>query len=89
MGGKKTFQTDIKEYLHNSCLNPDGSVGSRRREWTRLLLFLCIPFAMRDRRSCRDRLWRLRSEKFIHVLMSHKHFGGERSLLKFLSHIES
>lgn len=88
--GKKTFQTDIKEHLHNSCLNPDGFVGFRRREWTRLLLFLCIPSAMRDRRSSTDRLWRHHSEKFIDILMSHKHFGeSERSLLKFLSHIQS
>lgn len=78
-GSERTFQT---ENLHNSCPNPDDCVGFHRRGWTRLLLFLCIPFAMRDQRSCRDRPWRHHSEKFIDILMSHKHFSifgwGER-----------
>lgn len=53
------------ENLHNFYLNPDGSVVFRRLRWTRRLPFLCIPFAMRVQRSCRDRLWRRRSVKFI------------------------
>lgn len=62
--------------LHNFYLNPDGSVECRRREWTRRLPFLCSLSAMRVQRSCRDRLWRRRSEKFIELLMSHKELAG-------------
>jgi hypothetical protein len=56
----KTFRA---ENLHNFCPSPDGSVEFRRLRWTRRLLFLYNPSAMRDPRSCRDRLWRRRSGK--------------------------
>lgn len=76
--------------LHNFYLNPDGSVVCRRREWTRRLPFLCSPSAMRVQRSCRDRLWRRRSEKFIELLMNHKALGGDgwKFIEIFITHHE-